>query len=367
MHVYLHVPFCSRRCSYCDFAIAVRKEVPSGAYLTAVLKEWELWLEEGVWDLSARIDSVYFGGGTPSRLLPEVIVELLGRIGTDRPLVPGAEITLETNPDDVTPESARIWRAAGVNRISLGIQSFSPEVLAWMHRTHSTDQIYRAVDALRAAGFVNLSLDLIFGLPEALRRDWGLELERAMALEPEHVSLYGLTVEPRTPLGRWVERGEVPPVDESRYAAEFLLADELLVARGYDHYEVSNFCRPGRRSLHNSAYWSRAAFIGMGPAAHSGFGRERRWNVRDWSGYQRILEAGGSPIEGRELLDDGAIDLERVYLGLRTTAGAPSSLIPPGLGREWQTQGWASRNSERVRLTAEGWLRLDALVAAIPG
>jgi oxygen-independent coproporphyrinogen-3 oxidase len=367
MHLYIHVPFCGRRCSYCDFAIAVRKAVPSQAYLDAVLGEWTLWQEEEVWDESPGIETIYLGGGTPSRIAPEVIGRLLNRIAAARAVVSGAEITLEANPDDVTSASVSGWKAAGVNRISLGVQSFDPAVLRWMHRLHSVDQVYRSVAAIRDAGFTNLSLDLIFGLPEAQRRDWANDLEEALALEPEHLSLYGLTVEPHTPLGRWTDRGEVKPVGEGRYAAEFLLADEVLRGRAYEHYEVSNFCRPGHRAVHNAAYWSRSRFIGLGPAAHSGLGRERRWNVREWAAYQRIVAAGQSPLAGREHLDEAAVALEQVYLGLRTESGAPAGLIPEDLGRQWCTAGWARPGPDRVRLTPEGWLRLDALVAAVPG
>lgn len=366
MHLYIHVPFCARRCSYCDFAIAVRRPVPSGAYLDAILAEWNLWQEEDVWHESPRIETIYLGGGTPSRLLPEVIGRLIDRIAAVRPVAPGAEITLEANPDDVTPAGAAVWKASGVNRISLGVQSFDPAVLAWMHRLHSVDQVYRSVEAIRGAGITNLSLDLIFGLPEAQRRDWANDLERALALEPEHLSLYGLTVEPHTPLARWTKRGEVKLADESRYAAEFLLADEVMRDRGYSHYEVSNFARPGYRAVHNAAYWSRSWFIGLGPAAHSGLGGERRWNVREWAAYQRMAAAGQSPQAGREILDPAAVALERVYLGLRTETGAPAGLIPEDLGRRWRTAGWAHPGADPVRLTPEGWLRLDALVAAVP-
>lgn len=366
MHLYVHVPFCARRCSYCDFAIAVRKDVPSDAYRDAILREWSFWQSEEAWEHSPGLKTIYFGGGTPSRVSPATIGRLLERFAADRTLGSRAEITLEANPDDVTLAKAGAWKSAGINRISLGVQSFNPSVLAWMHRLHSTDQVYRAVDAIRCAGFSNLSIDLIFGVPESLGRNWGDDLERAMALDPEHASLYGLTVEPHTPLGRWAQRGEVTPVDEARYAAEFLLAHQVLTDAGYEHYEVSNFSRPSFRAVHNSAYWNRAQFIGLGPGAHSGLGRERRWNVREWAAYQRIMEAGGSPLAGRELLDDAAVALEQAYLGLRTVAGAPLDMIPERLGSQWQSSGWAHPTPDRIRLTPEGWLRLDALVAAIP-
>jgi oxygen-independent coproporphyrinogen III oxidase len=365
VHLYLHVPFCARRCSYCDFAIAVRRNVPSESYVGAVLGEWGLWQADPIWELSSEVQTIYFGGGTPSRLMPSAIARLLDRIRNDRRISADAEITLEANPEDVTAESAAAWRAAGVNRVSLGAQSFDPAVLAWMHRSHTPEQTGRAVGALRSAGIEDLSLDLIFGLPAALGRNWSDDLERAFGLEPNHLSLYGLTVEPHTPLGRWTDRGEVIPIDEERYAAEYLEAHQALDAHGYEHYEVSNAGRPGHRARHNSAYWQRAPFIGLGPSAHSGFAGERRWNVREWAAYQRLVEAGKSPREGRELLDSVAIELEELYLGLRTTEGLSAHRVPAALSRAWKIQGWATQTGDRIQLTSEGWLRLDALVPAI--
>jgi putative oxygen-independent coproporphyrinogen III oxidase len=367
MHLYLHVPFCTRRCSYCDFAIAVRRQVPSEAYVEAVLAEWSLWQSDPVWDHSPEIETIYFGGGTPSKLAPRAVGKLLQRIAADRPVAGGAEITLESNPEDVSSAAATAWRAAGVNRVSLGVQSFDPSVLQWMHRTHSADQVPRAVENVRCAGILDVSLDLIFGLPETLERDWAADLRQALALGTEHLSLYGLTVESHTPLGRWTGRGEVMPIADDRYAEEFLLAHDELASHGYEHYEVSNAARPGHRARHNSAYWQRASFVGLGPAAHSGFGNERRWNVRDWAAYQRLLAEGKSPLEGRELLDAAAVALEERYLGLRTTEGLAVERIPGPVAREWQAGGWATAEAGRLRLTPEGWLRLDALVPAIGG
>ena len=364
MHLYLHVPFCARRCSYCDFAIAVRRQVPSAAYVDAVLREWAGWQSHEIWAESPRVESVYFGGGTPSRLEPGAIGRILDRIAADRPVGPGAEVTLEANPDDVTAEAARAWRSGGVNRVSLGAQSFDPAVLDWMHRTHSAEQVGRAVGTLREAGIAGLSIDLIFGLPGALGRDWGADLERAVALRPDHLSLYGLTVEDHTPLARWAARGEMYPVDEDRYAAEFLEADRILGAVGYEHYEVSNYSLPGRRARHNSAYWRRAPFIGMGPSAHSGWGTTRRWNLREWAAYERAMAAGSSLVAGTERLDDSAVELEELYLGLRTAEGVPAQRLPPDTTAAWSDSGWATVSGGAFRLTVEGWLRLDALTAA---
>ena len=367
MHLYFHVPFCARRCSYCDFAIAVRRRVPSREYLDAVVREWGRRQSHPAWEPGERIETVYFGGGTPSLLEPAAVGAILARIAGDRGLADGAEITLEANPDDVVPGAARAWRAAGVNRVSLGVQTFDPAVLAWMHRTHTADQVPRAVGALREAGLDAISLDLIFGLPAALDRDWGADLRAALALEPDHLSLYGLTVEPATPLARWTARGEVTPVDEDRYAAEFLAAHETLEASGYEHYEVSNYSRPGRRARHNSAYWRRAPFLGFGPSAHSGWGTHREWNIREWAAWQRAVASGGDPVAGRESLPVPAVELEELYLGLRTNDGLPAGRLPADIVTAWAGQGWATVDNGRLRLLPEGWLRLDALVASAAG
>ena len=365
MHLYLHVPFCARRCSYCDFAIAVRRDVPTDGYVRAVLREWERWQGHEIWAGSEALDTVYFGGGTPSRLDPHGISLILQRLVADRALSPAAEVTLEANPDDVTVERARAWAAAGINRISLGAQSFDPAALSWMHRTHTAHQTESAVETVRSAGIHQLSLDLIFGLPTSVGRSWRADLDRVLALQPDHLSLYGLTVEDHTPLARWTARGEVVPVDEDRYAEEFLDADRILADAGFDHYEVSNYARPGRRARHNSAYWRRAPFIGLGPSAHSAWGRHRQWNLREWAAYERAVAAGQSPAAGSEQLDDGAVQLEELYLGLRTQDGVAAE----GLSREtqeaWLSSGWASSSDGRIRLSPEGWLRLDALAAAV--
>ncbi len=367
MHLYVHVPFCARRCAYCDFAIAVRREVPSEAFAGQLLAEWEGWRGADRFDAATPFATIYFGGGTPSRLNPDAIGRIIARVTADRPLVPGAEVTLEANPEDVTSEAARAWVAAGVNRVSLGVQSFEPAVLTWMHRTHSAADIPRAVAALRDAGITNLTLDLIYALPEALERDWDRDLDQVLALAPDHLSLYGLTVEPRTPLGHWVERGAAVPSPDDRYAREFLLAHERLGGAGFEHYEVSNYARPGWRAVHNSAYWRRAPYLGLGPSAHSAVGALRWWNRREWSDWSRALEAGASAVAEEERLSPTAIALEDLYLGLRTSDGLASGRLEAGRVEQWVAEGWALAQGGRVRLTAEGWLRLDALVAQAAG
>lgn len=364
MHLYIHVPFCARRCSYCDFAIAVRPVVPVDAFVAAVEREWRAVAPAHA-NGGARLDTIYFGGGTPSRIGGAAVVELITMVRDVMPLAAGIEITVEANPDDVTPELAAGWRAAGVNRISLGVQSHQPSVLEWMHRTHRAEQVAPAMAMLRAAGLDNISVDLIFALPGALGRDWRDDLDRTLALSPEHVSLYGLTVEPRTPLARWVDRAEVQVVGDERYAEEYLLADALLTSAGFDHYEVSNFGKPGRHSRHNAGYWSGAEYLGLGPSAHSFVAGVRSWNIREWAGYLEAA-AQGEPVQaGAERLSAEQRHLEAVYLGLRTTSGLSADLIPAEMAAEWRRAGWAADRNGRLQLTTEGWLRLDALVSRV--
>jgi len=365
MHLYIHVPFCARRCSYCDFAIAVRREVPSAAFQAAVLREWEGWQSHPAWADSPGLDTVYFGGGTPSRLDPSAIEALLAGFRACRPLAADAEITLEANPDDVTPARVEQWARAGINRVSLGAQSFSEAALGWMHRTHDADQIGRAVATVREAGIHNLSLDLIYGLPDSVRRDWTLDLDRALALEPTHISLYGLTIEAGTPLGRWTARGDSPAPSDERAAGEYLEAHASLGKAGYEHYEVSNAALPGFRARHNLGYWNRRPFIGLGPSAHSGFHQTRCWNVREWQEY-RIRSEAGQPVRAdQEELRADQIELEELYLGLRTTEGISVTTVPAGVLTAWGEAGWALARGGRLRLTALGWLRLDPLVASL--
>lgn len=365
MLLYVHVPFCARRCSYCDFAIAVRRAVPSERFAELIETEWRARLRDPWWTSSPSVETIYFGGGTPSHVAPEALGRILTAVRAERAVVPDAEITLETNPDDVTEVRAAAWRALGITRISLGAQSFQPAVLAWMHRTHTPEQIALAVRALRDAGFANISLDLIYGLPAALERDWRADLDAALALEPQHLSLYALTVESGTPLGKWTTRGTVQALTDDRVAGEYLEANARLVALGFEHYEVSNAARPGSRAIHNAGYWRRMPFLGLGPSAHSGLGRERRWNIREYEAWHRAIDTGHDPIEGGETLDDAQVLLEERYLGLRTDSGVPADLIPEAAQTMWVEQRWAERREGRVRLTIEGWLRLDALVASL--
>ena len=359
-HVYVHVPFCARRCSYCDFSIAVRRNVPTADYVRGVRAELaRRWPGDG-WE----VDTLYFGGGTPSRLGGDGVARLMEAVRDRITLARDAEVTLEANPEDVSPAALRQWRDAGINRLSLGGQSFDERVLRWMHRGHDADAVERAVAEARAAGLPAISFDLIFAVPAALERDWERDLARAVALAPPHLSLYGLTVEARTPLGRWHERGEVAEAPEETYEREFLRAHEVLDAAGYEHYEVSNFAGSSGPSRHNGAYWRGVAYAGLGPAAHEFDGAVRRWNVAQYAEWLRRLDAGAGTTDGQEVLTAQNRLAEAVYLGLRTRAGfalatdAERARVGP-----WIAEGWATLDGDVLRLTPLGWLRLDSLAA----
>lgn len=362
-HLYVHVPFCGRRCVYCDFSIAVRRVTPVAEYLAALRTELDAAVGPGGWEL----DTIYLGGGTPSRLGAEGLRRTLGLI-RERAIVSGeAEITIEANPEDVSAAAAGAWREAGVNRVSLGVQSFNDAVLDWMHRGHTGAGAAAAVGTLRAAGIDNISIDLIFGLPAILGRVWTDDLNRAIDLDTPHLSVYGLTVEPRTPLSRWVSAGSVRPGEEEPYADEFLEADARLSSAGYTHYEVSNYARDGTVSRHNSAYWTGAEYLGVGPSAHSLVGNERRWNVAAYEDWRTRLASGGSPREGSETLTEDARELESVYLGLRTNRGFRAGASGAERVRHWVDAGWGSFAGGIVQLNAAGWLRLDSLAADLGG
>ncbi|HET9985364.1 MAG TPA: radical SAM family heme chaperone HemW [Longimicrobiales bacterium] len=368
-YLYIHVPFCLRRCSYCDFAVTATREPPIDAWLDAIDAELTLLAREEGWAAPLELRTLYIGGGTPSLLGLGAMERLRARLERHARWDDAAvEWTAEANPETLTPALAADWRAAGVNRISLGAQTFHEPTLRWMGRLHGADGPARAVAACRESGIDNVSLDLIFGLPARLGRDWDADLGRAIALEPAHVSLYGLTAESGTPLGRWVAEGRERMVDEDAYAAEYLLAAERMGAAGFEHYEVSNFARSGRQSVHNGAYWTGAAYVGLGPGAHSFLPPERRWNERDWMAYRHALEEGRLPRVGAERVDADAARLESLWLGLRASAGVPLDR----LGRDqlrlvdrWVAEGWAHTGDDRLRLTRHGWLLLDRLAVEL--
>lgn len=376
-HLYVHAPFCARRCSYCDFAVHVDRRPRVDAWVRAISSELGWQAERIGWTQPQSLRTLYVGGGTPSLLGADAMRALRHALRRFVMQVED-EWTVEANPESFDAELAAGWKEAGVGRVSLGVQTFHEPALRWMGRLHAPDGPGRAMAAARRAGIEDVSVDLIFALPSELGRDWRADLERALALEPDHVSLYGLTAEPGAALGRWVREGRSRLPDDDRYAEEYELAVEMLTSEGFKHYEVSNFARPGRRSRHNSAYWTGAAYLGLGPGAHSFLPPARSWNIRDWLAYSDALGRGASPVEERETLDAAQLRLERVWLGLRHDGGfdvqgelsrgsngaADDGVVVPQplseLLDRWDAAGWL-HSPRPVRLTAAGWLLLDRL------
>lgn len=376
--VYVHAPFCARRCVYCDFAVTVHRSPPLEPWIQALASELGAVEAEGRARLLAPLDTLYVGGGTPSLLGPDAMGKLAGVLGRER--VDGVvEWTAEANPESFTDEVARGWRAAGVNRVSLGTQSFQEPVLRWMGRLHGARGSAEAVARARRAGIQDLSVDLIFGLPPEVERDWDADLDRVLSLDVPHVSLYGLTAEPATPLGRDVASGRVAMPPDERYAEEYLRAHERLGAEGYHAYEVSNFARPGHTSRHNQAYWDGRPYLGLGNSAHGYLPPERRWNLRDWSAYATAVAGNALPVADREQVTGDTARLETLWLGLRTDRGLARSRLTTEnartLARRWTERGWARWGApegaaprpaeDRLVLTPEGWLLLDRLAVEL--
>lgn len=373
--VYLHVPFCRVRCGYCDFNTYTASELRGARqdqYADTLLREVELAaavLERAGGNRPAS--TVFFGGGTPTLLPPGDLARMLGGVREAFGVAPRAEVTVEANPDTVSPAVAAELAASGVTRLSIGMQSAVPHVLAALDRTHDPDNVRTAVAAARGAG-LDVSVDLIYGAPGESIDDWRASVEAAVALEPDHVSAYALIIEDGTKLARQIRRGEVPAPDDDLQADMYELADDLLERAGFEWYEVSNWARgDADRSRHNLAYWVGSDWWGFGPGAHSHIGGVRFWNVKHPAAYAQRLAAGESPAAGREIPDAEARTLESVLLRTRIRDGLPveellgegrhavAALIADGL-----IEG-ATALRGRVVLTRRGRLLADAVVRAL--
>lgn len=334
--VYIHIPFCARRCDYCAFATWEDRHHLRSAYL------------EALGDDIARsplppVTSVFVGGGTPTQVDPVQLAEVLARI----PTVAGAEVTVECNPDDVTVDLLRTYRAAGVNRVSIGVQSMVSHVLGALGRTHRPANVITAVSAVREAGIPTFNLDVIYGGAGESLADWRATLDGVLALEPPHVSAYALTIEPGTPLAAQPERHP----DDDDLADKYELADDLLTAAGLANYEISNWARPGHECRHNIHYWHQGDYIGFGSAAHSHRAGRRWWNVRTPERYIASVVAGEATEAGSEVLDAATRRLEGLQLALRMSDGVPAeALAVDGL------DGLVESDGRRVRLTRRGRL-----------
>ncbi|HET7351491.1 MAG TPA: radical SAM family heme chaperone HemW [Marmoricola sp.] len=372
--VYVHVPFCAVRCGYCDFNTYTATELGGGgsqaAYAGNAIAEVELAAHllaaEPAGVPTAR--TVFFGGGTPTLLPAADLTRILGAIADRLGLAPDAEVTTEANPDSVTPESLAELRAGGFNRISFGMQSAVPHVLAVLDRTHDPARVPEAVRWAREAGFEQVSLDLIYGTAGESLEDWRTSLEAALECEPDHVSAYSLIVEDGTRLARQIRTGLVAAPDDDDLADKYLLADELLEKAGFGWYEVSNWARtPEARCRHNELYWTSANWWGIGPGAHSHLSGRRWWNLKHPSAYAARVGHGESPAENGELVDEDARRLERVLLEIRMRDGLPIAILPDrsrvdGIVDRGLATFTAGPTGDRLVLTRDGRLLADGVV-----
>lgn len=373
--LYLHVPFCSAVCPYCDFAVMVGGARSRDGYLDALVAEIALWgaeteppeteppetgVQAGGADDAAtgwRFDTVYLGGGTPSALAPEQLAEALAALRRELPLDPGVHLAMEANPEDASPEALAAWRRLGVATLSLGVQSFDPGALGFLGRRHGPIEARAAVEHAHVAGFDTVSIDLIFGLPDQDAAAWRRELETAVAIAPDHLSCYQLEVHAGTPFGRRRERGELTEAPEPAQAELFALTHERLADAGYAAYEVSNFAAaPEHRSRHNRKYWDGSPYLGLGPSAHSfDGGRRRWWNERRLAPWRRRIERGDKPVAGGETLSAAERALEALMLGLRTIEGVDLAALRERLGIDLT----AADRTRIERLEAAGLVTFD--------
>lgn len=337
----MHVPFCAARCDYCAFATWTDRSALIERYLSACRRQVEREVAAGL----PPVTSVFVGGGTPSLVPPDQLLAVLAPL----PLAPDAEVTVECNPDTITPELLASYVAGGVNRISLGVQSMVPSVLASLGRTHDPANVRRSVELLAAAGIDNWNLDLIYGAVGERMDDWRATVEAALALDPPHVSAYGLTVEPGTALFDDATRHP----DDDDQADKYLFVTEALAAAGLEWYEISNWARPGRACRHNLLYWSLGEYAAIGCAAHGHRDGQRFWNLRTPERYLEAIEAGCSPVAADERLGPDERRIEGLQLALRTAEGVPAAALPladPAL------QGLVEVADARVHLTVPGRL-----------
>lgn len=395
LSLYIHIPFCQTKCPYCDFNTYQGLESLMHPYLTALAAELTVW---GRVLGRPPVNTIFFGGGTPSYLPPAAIGDILAAVQAAFQLQPAAEISLEANPGDLTAERAQLLRQQGVNRLSIGIQSLDNGLLALLGRRHNAAQAIAAVHTAQDAGLTNINLDLMYGLPQQSAAQWQDTLRQLTALYPAHISLYCLTLEAGTPLRRWVEQGQLPQPDPDLAADQYHYARELLAAQGYQHYEISNWCRPGQACRHNLAYWQNLPYLGVGPGAHSSMGGWRFWNqdsprgyiaaVREWAaaeppplpsaaaGLTETAATGGltadwlqqaAPIGGYEKIGPDLAAAETMFLGLRLLDGLDLTAAAARLGIDLAAKyqppiaelldlGLLERQGNILRLTGDAYL-----------
>jgi putative oxygen-independent coproporphyrinogen III oxidase len=367
--IYIHIPYCRQKCHYCNFfSVASRATMP--AMIDAICHEAGL---QHQYAPGQAIETVYFGGGTPSMLEPQLLSQLMDSLNRNYIFSAEPEITLEANPDDITPESLRLWKTIGINRLSIGVQSFRDEDLRYLNRVHDAGKALKCLQQAQEEGFSNLTLDLIFGIPTLDDAGWLSNIKTATDLKIPHISAYALTVEPRTALDLMIRKGKAKPVDEQQSARQFELMMQVMKEEGYLHYEISNYCLPGQFARHNTAYWKGETYLGLGPSAHSYNGQSRQWNVSSIKEYLEAIDRNSIPAESEKLSVEQTYN-EYVMTGLRTMWGCNNLDIRLKFGARfseyfsantvpWIKNGNMDKSGDIYTLTKKGKLLADGIAS----
>jgi oxygen-independent coproporphyrinogen-3 oxidase len=369
--IYIHIPFCKQACSYCNFHFSTNLSLQND-FTAALLKEIEL---RQPYLHGETVETIYFGGGTPSLLSSSALHQILDSVSRHFTIAPNPEITMEANPDDMDPDHLQDWKKAGINRLSIGVQSFFSEDLVWMNRAHNGHQAIRAVEQAKEAGFDNFSLDLIYGSPGLTDEKWEKNLHKVILLDPVHISCYALTVEPKTALFKMIKTKMTADVDPEKQASQFLTGIQELEAAGFEHYEISSFAKPGKRSRHNSSYWQSKKYLGLGPSAHSFDGTSRQWNISNNALYIKSLMADQLCFESENLLPKDLLN-EYIMTSLRTTDGLDLQYVANQFGKEkgnllennasvYIHSNQMEKKLEKLLLTKNGKLFADGIAAAL--
>jgi oxygen-independent coproporphyrinogen-3 oxidase len=369
--IYIHIPFCKQKCHYCNF-FSVATLGKKDAFVAALLKEIEMRRD---YLQGETVNTIYFGGGTPSLFPISHLALSISHLTKHFDIDPNAEFTLEANPDDISREKAEEWKKAGINRLSIGIQSFFDDDLHYLNRVHSAGQAIQAIEDVRNAGFENLTIDLIYGIPGLTDEKWAKNLETFFSLNIPHLSAYSLTVEQKTPLALLIEKGKYPPIDEQQSVGHFRMLLEQAKAHDFIHYEISNFAKEGYYSKHNSLYWMGGNYLGLGPSAHSFNGHSRQWNVSSISQYIQLDDYHTS-IEEKEILTPDQRYNEYVMTSLRTSWGCDTVHILHAFGEKYDSyfnlnakpyldKKHLFREGTKYFLTDEGKLFADGIAAGL--
>ena len=371
--IYIHIPFCKQACNYCNFHFSTSLQLKD-ELIAAMIKEIHLVTEKANHSSEKELcETIYFGGGTPSLLSIKELNNILASLFSKFEIAKDAEITLEANPDDITAEKLQLWKKVGINRLSVGVQSFLDQELVWMNRAHSSADSLRCIDEIKNAGFSDYSIDLIYGSPLLNNQDWLNTIDTVINKNIPHISCYALTVEPKTALHKMIAQNKKESVDAEKQAEQFVLLMNQMEQAGYEHYEISNFSKPGMRSKHNSSYWQGKKYYGFGPAAHSYDGIKRKWNVSNNALYIQSLKKNSIPSEEETLTSTQSIN-EYIMTSLRTIEGLDLEKINSLFGtnhinqllnasKKYIQSEKIIQQNNRLILTKQGKLFADGIAA----